>query len=147
MSDRQQLRDRHGRFRSHYDAGLKVRVRIDYESSELILPEIAQKHDVTGAAIRYWAHAENWKMRLPRRIDPNDLLGRMLNLLDVQIADLETVMKNGATEVVMLSRLVTTLDRVLALKARSATPDKKPSTRIATLRAKIANRLAELNRA
>jgi hypothetical protein len=86
-------------------------------------------------------------MRLPRRIDPNDLLGRMLNLLDVQIADLETVMKNGATEVAMLSRLVATLDRVLALKARSAMPDKKPSMRIATLRAKIADRLAELNRA
>jgi hypothetical protein len=47
----------------------------------------------------------------------------------------------------MLSKLVRTLDRVLALKERSAKTDTRPSMRVVTLRTKIAERLAELNRA
>ena len=86
-------------------------------------------------------------MRQPHRIDPNDLVGRMLGLLDGQIADLETAMNTGATEVAMLAKLVTTLDRVIALRDRTVKAEAAPSRRVLTLRGKIADRLAELNRA
>lgn len=145
MSDKKWPRGAFGRFASLHDAAFRARVRADYEAPGLILSEIRQKHGVAGATIQQWARAEGWKMRQPRRVDPNDLVARMLDLLDVQITDLETVMTNGSTEVGMLAKLVTTLDRVLALKARSAREDNKPSTRLAALRAKIAERLAELN--
>jgi hypothetical protein len=146
MGNKDLRRDNQGRFATLYDEAFKAQVRIDYETSGLILSEIANKHSISGSIIQRWAHAGRWQMRQPRRIDPNDLVARMLSLLDEQMADLETVMTNGTTEVAMLSKLVNTLDRVLALKARSAKEDKQPSTRVATLHAKIAERLAELNR-
>ena len=140
------VRDELGHFTSPYDAEFRGRVQADYEGSRLLLREISEKYGIAGSTIHEWARAECWQMRQPHRVDPNDLLGRMLNLLDGQIADLEAVMKNGATEVAMLSKLVVTLDRVLALKDRSAKAEKKPSMRVVTLRSKIADRLAELNR-
>lgn len=136
-----------GHFVSPYDASKRAAVREDYEAGVLTMKEILLNHGVAGSTIQQWARAECWTMRRPHRVDPNDLVGRMLVLLDGQIADLETVMNNGATEVAMLSKLVVTLDRVLALKDRSAGAQKAPSMRVATLRAKIADRLAELNRA
>ncbi len=140
------VRDEHGLFVSPYDAAFRALVRHDYETTDLLLREIAQKFSISASTIQQWVRAENWKMRQPHRIDPNDLVARMLGLLDGQLADLEVVMTNGATEVAMLSKLVTTLDRVLALKERSAKTEKQPSRRVTILRSKIADRLAELNR-
>jgi hypothetical protein len=145
--DRIPPRDELGHYTSPYDAAFRAAVRTDYEDCKLLLKEITLKHGISANTIQQWMRAECWTMRQPHRVDPNDLVGRMLNLLDGQIADLETVMKNGATEVAMLSKLVTTLDRVLALKERSVKAQKQPSMRILTLRSKIADRLVELNRA
>jgi uncharacterized protein YjcR len=139
-------RDQRGHFVSLYDAAFRALVRKDYEEPYLTLLEITQKHKISASTIQQWMRAECWEMRQPHRIDPNDLVGRMLGLLDGQIADLEAVMQNGATEVAMLSKLVATLDRVLALKERSAKAPRQPSMRVLTLRSKIADRLIELNR-
>jgi len=147
MSDRTLLRDALGHFVSPYDAEFKARVRADYETPDILLREITDNYRISASTLQQWVRAGGWEMRQPHRVDPNNLVGRMLVLLDGQIADLEIVMKNGATEVAMLSKLVTTLDRVLALKERSAKTEKRPSMRVATLRGKIAERLAELNRA
>ena len=147
MSDRTLLRDALGHFVSPYDAEFKARVRADYETPDILLREITDNYRISASTLQQWVRAGGWEMRQPHRVDPNNLVGRMLVLLDGQIADLEIVMKNGATEVAMLSKLVTTLDRVLALKERSAKTEKRPSMRVATLRGKIADRLAELNRA
>ena len=147
MSDRTLLRDALGHFVSPYDAEFKARVRADYETPDILLREITDNYRISASTLQQWVRAGGWEMRQPHRVDPNNLVGRMLVLLDGQIADLEIVMKNGATEVAMLSKLVTTLDRVLALKERSAKTEKRPSMRVATLRSKVAERLAELNRA
>ena len=85
MSDKKWPRDALGRFASLHDAAFRTRVRADYESSGLILSEIRQKHGVAGATIQQWARAGGWKMRQPRRVDPNDLVARMLDLLDVLV--------------------------------------------------------------
>ncbi len=74
-------------------------------------------------------------------------MGRLLGLLSGQIAELEAVMKNGGTEVAMLAKLVTTLDRVLALKGRAMADKPRSSKRVEELRAKIAERIGELNKA
>lgn len=87
-------------------------------------------------------------MRQPHRVDPHDLVGRMLALLDGQIAELEVAMTTGATEVAMLAKLVATLDKVLVLKERVArTEPPRSSKRVEELRAKIAERIVELNKA
>jgi hypothetical protein len=135
----------YGHFAPVYDFEFRQRVRIDYEAPVLTLREISLKHRIAASTIQQWARAEGWTMRQPHRVDPNNLVGRMLALLDGQIADLETAMMNGATEVAMLSKLVTTLDRVLALKELAAKIEAPPSKKVQTLRSKIAERLAELN--
>lgn len=137
-------RDAFGHFAPLYDAAFRQRVRADYEADTLLLREITQKYKIAANTVQQWARADDWKMRQPHRIDPNDLVGRMLGLLDQQIADLETAMINGAPEVAMLSKLVTTLDRVIALRDRTAKVQAVPSRRILTLRSKIADRLARL---
>ena len=72
----------------------------------------------------------------------------MLELLDGQIAELEATVTTGATEVAMLGKLVATLDRVLMLKVRSnATERPRSSKRVEALRAQIAERIGEINRA
>ncbi len=136
-----------GHFVPLYDAAFRQRVRVDYEADTLLLREITQKYRISANTVQQWARAGDWKMRQPHGIDPNDLLGRMLGLLDQQLADLETAMINGAPEIAMLSKLVVTLDRVIALKDRTTKTQAAPSRRILTLRNKIADRLAELNRA
>lgn len=136
-----------GHFASPYDAAKRAAVRLDFEAPLLTLRDMSRKHSIAGSTIHQWARAGGWTMRQPHRIDPNDLVGRMLGLLDGQIADLETAMNTGATEVAMLAKLVTTLDRVIALRDRTVKAEAAPSRRVLTLRGKIADRLAELNRA
>jgi len=146
MSGRKLVRNALGHFVSPYDAEFRARVRVAYETPEIMTREITDTYEISASTLQQWVRAGGWTMRQPHRVDPSDLVGRMMVLLDGQIADLEIVMKNGATEVAMLSKLVTTLDRVLALKERSAKVEKEPSRRVLTLRTKIADRLAELNR-
>lgn len=122
-------------------------MRIDYEGDDLFIREIAEKYSTSGATVDRWARLGGWKRRLPRATDPDDLIGRILALLSEQIADLETVMENGAPEVAMLARLVTTLDRVIALKERTGANRPRSSRRVDELRAKIAERIGELSRA
>jgi hypothetical protein len=137
-----------GRFAPVHPWEVHIKVRADYEASSLTLREICDKHRVGASAMHQWARREGWTMRKPQRIDPNDLVGRMLELLDGQIAELEATVTTGATEVAMLGKLVATLDRVLMLKVRSnATERPRSSKRVEALRAQIAERIGELNRA
>lgn len=135
-----------GRFATVHTPEVHLAVRIDYEMSELTVPQISDKHGVAETTIYQWAQDECWVRRRPRKVDPNDLVSRLLGLLDRQIADLERVVKNRGTEVTMLSKLVTTLDRVLALKERPVAEKPKPSKRVQELRAQIAERIGELNK-
>lgn len=145
--DAELLRGAFGHFAPVYDDPFRQRVKVDYEAAELLLREIGKKHGIAVSTIQQWARAGGWKMRQPHRIDPHDLVARMMELLDGQIAELETVMKNGATEVAMLARLVTTLDKVLLLKERIVRDTPRSSKRADELRAKIVERIVELNRA
>jgi len=139
-------RDDRGRFLPAYRDQIIADVQADYEGDRLLLREIESKYDISGSTIDTWARQFGWRRRQTVAVEPQDLIARLLALLSGQIADLETAMKNGATEAAMLSKLVTTLDRVLALKAKSTADKPRPSRRVEELRAKIAERIGELNR-
>jgi hypothetical protein len=140
-------RDECGRFLPHYEAELRLRVRQDYELSSMTVDEISEAHQVSQTMIYKWAADEKWVRRRPRKVDPNDLLSRMLGLLDRQMTELETAMNSGAAEAAMLAKLVTTLDKVLLIKERALHDRPRSSKRVEELRAKIAERIVELNRA
>ena len=146
--DGERNRDASGRYAAQYDGELRLRVRHDYEMTDETVEAISDKHKITRSTVHQWAHDECWVRRRPRQIDPNDLLSRMLGLLDTQMAGLESAMNKGATEVAMLAKLVTTLDKVLLLRERTAVTERpRSSKRAEELRAKIAERISELNRA
>jgi hypothetical protein len=144
--DGERKRDASGRFVAEHDPEFWLSVRFDYEHSPLTIERMSDKHMVAESTIQERARDELWERRRPRRIDPNDLVMRMLDLLDRQIENMEEQVKKGTTEVAMLAKLVTTLDKVLLLKERSAAEEPAISTKEADeLRAKIAERIRELN--
>ena len=124
-------------------------VRIDYEADLLTLAEMSEKWKISATTIDNWKRRYGWKWRQPRTIDPADLTSRILEVLSGQIAELEGAMKTSVNEVAMLSKVVRTLDKVLVLKDRATAATQKPrrSKRVEELRAKIAERIIELNRA
>lgn len=139
--------DASGRFAPVYSADKHAAVRTAYETTPDTLEEIGDKQGVGVSTIHDWAKQEGWVRRRPRHVDPNDLVGRMLYLLDRQMSELETAMNNGAAEVALLAKLVTTLDKVLLLKDRALREPPRSSKRVEELRAKIVERIVELNKA
>jgi hypothetical protein len=133
-----------GRFLPDHTAEKRAAVRTDYEMSSLTIDAICEKHAISHSTLHEWARNEGWVRRRPRTIDPNDLLTRMLGLLDRQMTELEIGMNNGASQASMLSKLVTTLDKVLQLKERTVEKPRS-SKRVETLRAQIIERIRELN--
>jgi hypothetical protein len=130
-----------------YSVDVRLRVRRDYELTDLTVDVIGERHEVPESTVQQWAQDECWVRRRPRRIDPNDLLNRMLALLERQMIELEAAVNKGATEVGTLSKIATTLDKVLLVKERTAETDRpRSSKRVEELRAKIAERINELNR-
>jgi hypothetical protein len=139
-------RDARGRFVRTHSPQKRAAVRSDYENTSIHVEQLSIDHDVPAQTIYSWISAENWVRRRPRVIDTSDLLGRMLGLLERQTNELESAVNKGTSEVAVLAKLVTTLDKVLLLKERTARMQVLPSRRVLTLRGKIADRLIELNR-
>ena len=143
-----QPRDANGRFTLLVGQSVRDAVRIDYEADILTLAEMSTKFSISATTIDNWKRRYGWKPRQPRAIDMTDLTSRMMEVLSAQIAELEGAMKTGLDEVMMLSKLARTLDKVLLLKERSIKAERpRSSKRVEELRAKIAERIGELNRA
>lgn len=144
--DPQQPRAADGRFVLLFGQSVRDAVKIEYEADILSLAELGRKFGVSPATIDTWKRRYRWRPRQPRAIDPTDLTSRMLEVLSAQIAELEGAMTTGVNEVEMLSKLVRTLDKVLLLKERTTPVDRPKSSKEAEqLRAKIAERIRELN--
>ena len=123
--------------------------RADYEAGELTLPQIARKHRTSLSSLHRLQVAGGWAPRAPHRVDPNDLVMRMLNVLSTQLGSLEKAAmgdKNVAAEAAVLGKLATTLDRLIEMKrAEAKRQPRAQSSEMAALREKIAERIAELN--
>jgi hypothetical protein len=147
IDDSERKRDASGRYAPQHSVETRRSARHDYELTDMTIEAIADKHGVWASTINEWARDDCWVRRRPRRIDPNDLLSRMLGLLDVQMTKMESAVNGGELEVAMLAKVVTTLDKVLLVKERTAAAEPpKSSKRADELRAMIAERIRELNR-
>ena len=143
-------RDARGRFLGEGRANREA-VKIDYEANVLTTNEVAIKHSISASSLHRMVVQNGWTPRAPHRIDPNDLVMRMFSALDTQLRDLETTTMDGNnSQAGMLARLVTTLDRLIEIKEverRKRRSDGQASKEVTELRAKIAERIAELNAA
>jgi hypothetical protein len=121
-------------------------IRPDYEGP-VPLKEVAAKHRISVSTLNRLAILHGWRQRQPRRLDRNDMIARLFRLLDQHIRDLENAtMNDGTDQAAVLGRLVSTLDRLIAIKdaetAKRPTPRRSSKAMIA-LRTQIADRIAQ----
>jgi hypothetical protein len=145
-ANHEQPREPNGRFALLVGQSVRDAVKVEYEADILTLADLGKKYAISPTTIDNWKHRYRWRPRQPRAIDPTDLTSRILEVLSGQIAELEGAMTTGVNEVAMLSKVVRTLDKVLLLKERSVGNKPRTSKRVEELRAKIAERIGELNK-
>jgi hypothetical protein len=148
-SARPRLRDAKGRFVRESKARPED-VKPDYDNhAEYTCEDVAKKHQISLSTLHRMQVENGWEPRAPRRIDPNDLLMKLFEVLELQIKDMEkTMAKAGSVQANVLGKMVGTLDRMIALKNKSAAsaPSKRlKGPEIDALRAKIAERIAEFS--
>ena len=141
-------RDAFGRFAAKANVDIEA-LHADYDARELSNQDVAIKHRISASTLHRYVVTLGWTPRAPHRIDPNDLVMRMFAALEAQMQDLETTTTTaGGSHAAILSKLVTTLDRLIEIKDAEA-HKRRSSTRsskvIEDLRSKIADRIAEFN--
>jgi len=142
---RSRKRDAHGRFVADTAADIGV-VHRDYDDLTLTTNEVCIRNAISASTLHRLVRQYHWTPRAPHRIDPNDLVQRMLEMVEIQIADMETTMTQaGSAEATTLGKLVTTLDRLILIKNAQAKRPRTASKEVRDLRAKLADRIAELN--
>jgi hypothetical protein len=148
LKDLSRQREANGRFAKEPGVDPEL-VRSDYEGNDLPLLDVALKHGISLSAIQRMVVGNGWRPRAPHRIDPNDLIVRMFAALDRQMRELEvTDMLTQGTQAGVLAKLVSTLDKLIEIKdaeARKRKDGQRTSRQVQQLRAKIAERIAELN--
>lgn len=146
MAAKKRPRDALGRFMTSVKVDEDA-VRADYEAGELTVVQVGRKHGIGASTVNRMVGPLGWKPRAPHRIDPSDLIQRMLAQVETQIADLETCMTEyGPRHAMTLQRLMNTLDKAIALRnveARTRRP-RGENRSLDELRHKIAQRVADL---
>ncbi|HWA19999.1 MAG TPA: hypothetical protein VG757_13475 [Devosia sp.] len=131
------------------DPSVREAIRAEYEGREDTVVHIAEKYQISVRALYLMVRRYGWKYRAPRRMDPNDMVSRLLRLIETQIIKLEFEMDDPkGNEDAVLTRLSGALDRLLETRAQIA-PKRERSTRTSALarelRQKVADRIAALN--
>ncbi len=119
----------------------------EYEEKILTIVALCAKYDISRSRLYELARQHGWRLRSPKRVDRNDLIERLLRLVQAQIGYLETQMRKKTSDhAAMLGRLVNTLDKLIELKDADDSGRSKPvraSKAMTDLRAKIADRIAQ----
>src|SRR5690606_28847168 len=120
----------------------------DYQDSTLQLKQIREKHGLTEAQLRWLIQSNNWPRRNLRGLDRGAIINRMFRLLERQILNLENSMTTtGEKEVGVLSSLVGTLGKLIALETGATKPRKSEETKeMLDIRDKLVRRIEQLKR-
>jgi hypothetical protein len=121
-----------------------VAMKADYENSRIRIPQLAAKYGMTRWTMYVIARQQGWRPRRPQRVDKHDLTQRLMRMLEREVEQLESAMKDQDTDQsAVLGKLAATLDRLIALdKATARTPAKRAESKVMQeLRRKVAERL------
>jgi hypothetical protein len=122
-------------------------MQADYEDKILTIAAMCLEYDISRSRLYQLARQHGWRLRSPKRVDRNDLIERLLRLVQAQIGYLETQMRKKTSDhAAMLGRLVNTLDKLIELKDADGGGRSTParaSKAMTDLRAKIADRIAQ----
>jgi hypothetical protein len=125
-------------------------VRLDYESREGTLDQVAARHGITRSQLSWKARSEIWRMRnTAAGSSGGALLKRLYRLLERQIHDLEKMRgPMSEKEAATLGRVAATLEKLMEIDRRKdvKTEPRRESKDLKYLRDKVKRRLAELGR-
>jgi len=119
-------------------------IRAEYEGRQFLPAIICQRYGITLAQLRYRREMEGWLSARARIVRHDDLVARMLKVLDKQVRQLEMATDEPIDrQARVLSLEVRTLDALLQMGAaqRNAEPASKKD--MTDLRNKLAKRIEQ----
>ena len=119
-------------------------IRTEYESRQFLPAIICKRHGISLAQLRYRREIEGWPSIRARVVRHEDLVARMLKVLDKQIRRLEAAVDEPIDKQAnVLSTQVKTLDKLIEMGA--AQPNVEPPTKkdMTDLRNKLAKRIEQ----
>jgi hypothetical protein len=119
-------------------------VRAEYEGRQFVPSVICKRHGITLAQLRYRREVEGWLSARARIVRHDDLVARMLKVLDKQIRRLEMAMDEPIDKQAnVLSTQVKTLEKLIEMAA--ARPNAEPASKKdeEDLRNKLAKRIEQ----
>ena len=123
------------------------RVRNEYEGRLFVPAMICKRHGISPAQLRYRREMEGWLSARARVVRQEDLVARMLKVLDKQVRRLEMAKDEPFDkQASVLSTQVKTLDKLIELGAAQRNVEPASKLDIVDLRNKVIKRIEQFNR-
>lgn len=119
-------------------------IRAEYEGRQFLPAVICQRYGITLAQLRYRREVEGWLSARARIVRYDDLVARMLKVLDKQVRQLEMATDEPIDrQARVLSLEVRTLDALLELGAAQRNAEPASTKDMTDLRNKLAKRIEQ----
>lgn len=122
-------------------------IRTEYEGRQFLPKAICLRHGITLAQLRYRREIEGWLRANARIVRHDDLVARMMKVLDKQVRRLETAVNEPIDKQAnVLSTQVKTLDKLIELGASQRNVEPATKKDMGDLRNKLAKRLEQFSK-
>jgi hypothetical protein len=119
-------------------------IREEYEGRHFLPAMICKRHGITPAQLRYRREVEGWPSIAARIVRREDLVARMLKVLDKQVRRLEMAVDEPIDKQAnVLSIQVKTLDKLIEMGAAQRNVDPPTKKDMTDLRNKLAKRIEQ----
>lgn len=117
-------------------------IRLEYEGREFLPAVICKRHGITSAQLRYRREMEGWLSARARPPRQDDLVARMIKVLEKQIRQLEKAVTDPIEKQAnVLATQVKTLDKLIEMGAAKRNAEPASRKDMTDLRAKLVKRL------
>ncbi|SEP76763.1 hypothetical protein SAMN05428969_0820 [Devosia sp. YR412] len=121
-------------------------IRGEYEGRVFLPAVICKRYGITLAQLRYRREVEGWLSARARVVRQDDLVARMLKVLDKQVRRLEMAKDEPFDKQArVLGMHVKTLDTLIALGAAQRNAEPASKLNIDDLRNKVTKRIGQFN--
>ena len=121
-------------------------IRDEYEGRVFLPRVICKRYGITAAQLRYRREAEGWLSARARMVRREDLVARMLKVLDKQVRRLEVATDEPLDkQASVLGAQVKTLDKLIELGAAQRNAEPASKRDVTDLRNKLAKRIEQFN--
>lgn len=119
-------------------------VREEYEARRFLPAVICKRYGISAAQLRYRRQVEGWLGARARVVRQDDLVARMLKVLDKQVRRLEMAVDEPIDkQASVLSIQVKTLDKLIELGAAQRNAEPASKRDVTDLRNKVTKRIEQ----